>query len=79
MTISTLKVKINEAIANLEDEEFLKAVYALVNNKKKQNEYVYSTDLKMELEESSALYKAGKLKTFTVDEVIKKVEKNLGK
>lgn len=79
MTTSTLKNKINKAIELIEDEEFLKAVYVLINNKSKSMEYIYPAQLKNELEESSALYKAGKSKTFTLSEVVKKVEKNLSK
>ena len=79
MSTHSLKIKIKNAIATIEDEEFLKAVYSLVNNKNKNSEYHYSDNLKSELEESSVLYKSGKLKTFTLNEVIKKVEKNLSK
>lgn len=79
MTNTALKTKISKAIANIDDEEFLKAVYSLVNNKSKEIEYIYSDNLKSELEESSAFYKAKKLKTFTLEEVIKKVENNLSK
>ena len=79
MTATTLKSKINKAIALIEDEEFLKAVYSLVNNKNKSADYSYPLSLKNELEESSENYKSGKSKTLTLNEVIKKVEKNLSK
>ena len=39
MTTTALKSKINKAIALIEDEEFLKAVYSLVNNKSKDFDY----------------------------------------
>ena len=57
MTATNLKSKINKAIALIDDEEFLKAVYSLVNNKSKSTEYNYPLSLKNELEESSENYK----------------------
>ena len=79
MTTTALKSKINKAIALIEDEQYLKAVYSLVNNKSKDFDYSYPHSLKNELEESSENYKLGKSKTFTLNEVIKKVQKNLSK
>ena len=79
MTASALKKEINKAISNLDDEQFLQAIYTILNNRLNKEEYVFSKEEKEELDKRKTNYKLGKTKVYTVAEVRKKIEVNLRK
>jgi|GEM_PF-1837759 len=76
MTTLALKKKITNALLQVDDEEFLQGIYTIINNKVGHNDCEYSDALKVELNENSALYKSGKLKSYTVVEVGEKIKRN---
>ena len=79
MTTSVLKKEINKAISNLDDEQFLQAIYTILNDRLNKEEYVFGKEEKDELDTRKANYKLGKTKVYTVAEVRKKIEVNLRK
>ncbi len=79
MTASALKKEIKNAIEAIDDKRILEAVYILLNNNVQRNSYFISdADMRL-VEEREAEYKSGKTKTYTVEEVKKKILKNHGK
>jgi hypothetical protein len=79
MTTLSLKKKITEALNSIDDDEFLKGIYTIMNNKIKDNEFEYSDELIAELDRRSELIETGKAKFYTVEEVRKKILANLSK
>lgn len=79
MTSDTLKRKIVSAIDNIDDEEFLKGIYTILNNKIGNTDFEYANELKEELEIRSQYIKEGNAKLMTVNEVKIKLIKKLVK
>ncbi len=79
MTTAALKKGIQKAIENIDDNKLLEAVYIILNNNLRQNDYDLSDEDIRIIEEREVAYKSGKTKTYTVAEVKKKILKNLKK
>jgi hypothetical protein len=79
MSASALKKDIYRAVDNIDDENFLKVVYLLLNEKSKEFEYEFSAAEKKELDNLHKLHKAGKSKSYTMDEVRKHAHSKLKK
>ncbi len=60
----------------MEDDRLLEAVYILLNNSVQKHSYQLSDEDLSIVEEREAAYKSGKAKTYTVQEVKKKILKN---
>jgi len=78
MKTTVLKKEMYDAINIIEDTGFLKAINLLLNEKSKEYEYELSEKEKEELDSLRAQHKAGKSKSFTMAEVRKMAEKELG-
>ncbi len=76
MTSATLKKEIKKLIETIDDNRVLEAVYVLLNNTIQQGSYHLSKDDIAIIEEREAAYKSGKTKTYTIDQVKKKILKN---
>ena len=57
----------------------IEAVFTILNKNMPANDYQISEDDLRIIEECRSEYKSGKAKTYTVNEVTKKILKNLGK
>jgi|GEM_PF-6522543 len=57
----------------------IEAVFTILNKNMPANDYQISEDDLRIIEERRSEYKSGKAKTYTVNEVTKKILKNLGK
>ena len=79
MTTATLKKEIQKVIESIDDNHLLEAVFTLLSCNLKQNSYDLTEQEIKIIEERKALYKGGKSKTYSVNEVKKKILKNLGK
>jgi hypothetical protein len=79
MTTAALKKEILRAIENTDDNSLLEAVFTILSKSRKNDGYVLSGEDIDIIEESKRSYKSGKTKTFTVEEVRKKILKNLPK
>ena len=71
MTTLALKEKLYKAIDNIDDNSFLNAVYTILNEKAREHDYVLTDEQKTELDEQLHLHKAGKTKSYTLQEVRK--------
>ncbi|MBK6835150.1 MAG: hypothetical protein IPG89_13105 [Bacteroidetes bacterium] len=69
MKASEIKKEMYESIEVIEDKEFLKAINLLLNEKTKEYDFDLSDSDKKELDELKKLRKAGKTKSYTVNEV----------
>jgi len=79
MTQTALKKKLHKAIDNIDDNELLEAVYTILNARGYSSSFELSDEDIRVIEERSALYEAGKLKTETLSEFKKKMRKRLSK
>jgi hypothetical protein len=79
MTTTALKKEITKAIDSIEDENFLQAIYTIINNRNPRYDFELSDEVKQILMEQEAEYKSGKAITYTKEQVRKMVLKNLGK
>jgi hypothetical protein len=79
MTTAALKREIQKTIENINDNHLLEAVYTILNNATNYTNYELSREDMNIVEERKRNYKAGKMKTYSVAEVKKKILKNLGK
>lgn len=71
MKAITIKKEMHHAIDVIEDKDFLKAVYVILNEKSKEYDYNLSDDDKKELDELEKQNKAGKLKSVTLVQIRK--------
>lgn len=79
MTTTALKKEITKAIDSIEDENFLQAIYTIINNRNPRYDFELSDEVKQILMEQEAEYKSGKAITYTKEQVRKMVLKNHGK
>ena len=79
MTTAALKKEITKAIDTIEDENFLQAIYTIINNRNPHYDFELSNADKQILQEREIAYKSGKAKTYTKEQVRKMVQKSLGK
>ena len=71
MKAIAIKKEMHHAIDVIEDKDFLKAVYVILNEKSKEYDYNLSDDDKKELDELDKQNKAGKLKSATLAQIRK--------
>ena len=79
MTATTLKKEQIKAIDNISDAGFLQAVYIIVNEKSREEEYALSPEQWAEIERRRKNYKNGKSKTYTWEETKKMMRSTLRK
>ncbi len=79
MTTAALKKEITKVIDTIEDENFLQAIYTIINNRNPRYDFELNDDDKQLLMEQETEYKSGKAITYTKEQVRKMVLKNLGK
>lgn len=72
MKAIAIKKEIHHAVDVIEDKDFLKAIYVILDNKSKEYDYELSDDDKQELDELKKLNKAGKLKSVTMAQIRQK-------
>ena len=78
MKTATLKSKINKAIANVNDEQFLQAIYTIINSRY-DDVFALTENEIAEIEIEKKLFKSGKLETFTPSEIRNRLEKKYKK
>ncbi len=71
MTTKSLKKELHIAIDSIDDSLFLEAIYTLVQDKSKENDFELSEKQKTELDKRVKRYKEGKGKSYSVAEVKK--------
>lgn len=71
MKAIAIKKEMHHAIDVIEDKDFLKAVYVILNEKSKEYDYNLSDDDKKELDELEKQNEAGKLKSVTLAQIRK--------
>lgn len=71
MKAIAIKKEMHHAIDVIEDKDFLKAVYVILNEKSKEYDYNLSDDDKKELDELDKQNKAGKLKSVSLAQIRK--------
>ncbi len=79
MKAMAIKKEMHHAIDVIDDKEFLKAVYLILNEKSKEYEYELSSEEKRELDQLKKLHKSGKSKSYSVAEVRKEAYSKLKK
>jgi len=72
MKAIAIKKEMHHAIDVIEDKDFLKAIYVLLNDKSKEYDYELTDDDKKELDELKKQNKAGKLKSVTLAQIRQK-------
>ncbi|MBX3163481.1 MAG: hypothetical protein KF900_03300 [Bacteroidetes bacterium] len=71
MKAIAIKKEMYHAIDVIEDKDFLKAIYTLLNDKSKEYDYELTDDDKAELDSLKKQNKAGKLKSTTLEQIRK--------
>ncbi|PBQ30631.1 hypothetical protein CNR22_02200 [Sphingobacteriaceae bacterium] len=79
MTTTELKKKIHKVVDGIDDAKLLEAVFTILNANAQPDEYSLSDEDLRIIEERKIEYKSGETKVYTVEEVKKKILKNLGK
>ncbi len=79
MKALAIKKELHTVIDVIEDKEFLKAIYILLNEKSKEYTYELSADEKKELDNLSKQHKSGKSKSYSMEEVRKYAHSKLKK
>jgi hypothetical protein len=77
MTTNILKNEISKALNGINDKSFLEAIYTIINTRLENYDYELTEADKKVLDDRKMEYKNGKVKTYTVNEVRKKVLKNI--
>jgi hypothetical protein len=72
MKATAIKKEMHHAIDVIDDTDFLKAIYVLLNEKSKEYEYELSDEEKEELNNLRKQHKSGKSKSYTLAEVREK-------
>jgi putative addiction module component (TIGR02574 family) len=65
MTRTTLKKELHQAIDNIQDEQFLKAIYTILSEKMSEYHYSLSRDQEAELDRRIAAHKSGESKSYS--------------
>ena len=76
MTTKTIKSKIHQYVDDA-DDSILEVVYKLLEVYRQNNTSVLSAEQQKEVLKRAALYKAGKTKTYSLNEVRKRVQAKL--
>ena len=71
MKAITIKKEMHQAIDVIDDTNFLKAIYVLLNEKTKEYGYELSEEEKQELDYLRKQHKSGKSKSYTLADVRK--------
>jgi hypothetical protein len=71
MTTTILKQNINKVISDIDDKNFLEAVYTIVSNKASEAVFELTDDLKQELDRRKKSHKNGTSKSYTWQSVKK--------
>lgn len=71
MKVTAIKKELHQAIDVIDDTHFLKAIGLLLQQKSKEYVYELSDEEKEELDALRKQHKAGKSKSYSVDEVRK--------
>jgi len=71
MKSTAIKQGMHHAIDVIEDKDFLKAVYVILNEKSKEYDFELNEEEKKELDELKRQNKAGKLKSVTLAQIRK--------
>jgi len=72
MTVDLLKKKINRAISEIDDTDFLKALHTIISSKKEEETvYQLSTKQKKELDSRLERHQKGESKSYSWSEVKK--------
>jgi hypothetical protein len=79
MKTLAIKKELHHVIDIIEDKDFLKAIYVLLNEKSKEYDYELSDSEKKELDDLSSLHKLGKSKSYSMVEVRKYAHSKLKK
>ena len=78
MTTASIRKKVHEYVDEA-DNNVLEVVYKLLEVYRHSNESALSTEQKSMVQETSASYKAGKIKGYSMNEFKKRVGNNLKK
>ena len=76
MTKTAIRTKVHKYIDEA-DMNVLEVIYKLLEVYRKNNKSLLSEEQQKEVLQRSALYKAGKMKTYTVAEAQKKIRRKL--
>ncbi len=76
---NSIKKELIKAIDSIYDANFLQAVYTIVNEKSREDEYELSAEQWSEIENRRKDYKGGKSKTYTWEETKKMMRTTLKK
>ena len=79
MKATAIKQEMHRAIDIIDDKEFLKAVYKILDDKSKEYEVEFSEEEKEELDKLHKIYKSGKGKSTTMAEIRNKAYSKLKK
>ncbi len=79
MKTIAIKKEIHHAINLIEDKDFLKAVYVILNEKSREYDYELRDDDKVELDSFKKQNKAGKLKSLSIEQIRKDAYSNARK
>ena len=71
MKAIAIKKEMHHAIDMIEDKDFLKAVYVILNEKSREYDYELSDDDKVELDSLKKQNKASKLKSVNIEQIRK--------
>ncbi len=71
MTTTLLKQNITKAVKDINDKDFLEAVYTIVSNKAEETAFELTTEMKNELDSRKARHKNGTSKSYTWQNVKK--------
>ena len=71
MKAIAIKKEMHHAIDVIEDKDFLKAIYVLLNEKSKEYDYELTDEDKKELDDLKKQNKAGKLKSVSLAQIRK--------
>lgn len=79
MKTIAIKKEIHHAIDLIEDKDFLKAVYVILNEKSREYDYELRDDDKVELDSFKKQNKDGKLKSVSIEQIRKNACSNARK
>lgn len=79
MKTIAIKKEMHKAIDVIEDPDFLQAVYLILNEKSKDYEFELTEEEKKELDHLKKEHKAGKSKSYTMDELRRNAQLRLKK
>jgi putative addiction module component (TIGR02574 family) len=76
MSIATIRQKLHNYL-EVADDKKVKAIYTMMEAEIEENELVYTTELKDELDRRNNDYKSGNAKMLTAEESKKRIQKIL--